>query len=131
MNELNMLAVFAATVASFIFGALWYSPLLFLPAWCKETGLDPSKNIANPGRVYGVTFVLTLLAAISLAWVLGTSRDPVIGSATGALMGMGLVATSIGINYQFAGRSIILWAIDGGFHIFRLTLMGLIIGLWP
>ena len=131
MNEMNLFAVFGATIASFIFGALWYSPLLFLPLWCKETGVDPSKNIDNPGRVYGVTFALTLIAAVSLEWLVCATPDPLVASSTGALVGLGLVATSIGINYQFAGRSITLWVIDGGFHVIRLTLMGLIIGLWP
>jgi hypothetical protein len=49
----------------------------------------------------------------------------------GALVGAGFVATSFGINYAFAQRSLKLWLIDGGYHLLQFTLYGLILGLWP
>jgi len=71
MNEINIFAVLAATFASFIFGAVWYSPLLFLTRWCKEVGVDPHKEVSNPVKVYGITFFLTLFSAFILAIILG------------------------------------------------------------
>jgi hypothetical protein len=46
------------------------------------------------------------------------------------LAGFGFVATSFGINYQFAQRPFVLWLIDGGYHTVQFLLFGLIIGLW-
>ena len=48
----------------------------------------------------------------------------------GALAGFGFVATSFGINYQFAQRSYKLWLIDAGYHTLQFVLFGLILGLW-
>ncbi|MBV1951783.1 MAG: DUF1761 domain-containing protein [Cycloclasticus sp.] len=130
MNEINISAVFAATFVSFIFGALWYSPLLFLSRWCKETGVDPNKNISNPARVYGVTFLFTLISAFALAIILGEEPELFTALLTGGLVGAGLVVTSMGVNYQFAGRSLMHWLIDSFFQIFRFIIMGLVLGLW-
>jgi len=130
MNEINIYAALASTFASFIFGALWYSPMLFLPRWCKETGVNPNKNISNPFKVYGITFLLTLISAFVFAVLLGPKPELTTGVLSGAFAGLGLVVTSMGINYQFANSSVIHWLIDGFFHIFRFSIMGLILGLW-
>lgn len=131
MAEFNLWAVLAATVASFAFGALWYSPLLFLKRWCAESGVELGKGPANPARVYGLTFVFTLLSAALLgAWITG-SPGPVVGGLRGLLAGLCFAAASMGINYQFAGRSFTVWFIDGGFHTVRFALMGAILGTWP
>jgi hypothetical protein len=47
------------------------------------------------------------------------------------MVGLGYVATSFGINYQFAGRPFRLWAIDGGYHTLQFALYGLVFGAWP
>ncbi len=48
----------------------------------------------------------------------------------GAVAGLGMVAASFDINYQFAQRSFTLWLIDGGYHTAQFLLFGLIVGLW-
>ena len=131
MAALNIWAILAATVASFAFGALWYSPLLFLTRWCKETGSDPAHGPSNPVRVYGLSFVFTALSAALLAAFMNGSLGPVVGGLRGLLVGFCFVAASMGINYQFAGRSHMVWLIDGGFHAVRFAIMGAIIGTWP
>jgi len=40
MIEVNYLAVFIATIASFVFGWLWYGPL-FGKAWMRMMGYTP------------------------------------------------------------------------------------------
>jgi Protein of unknown function (DUF1761) len=130
MSEINMLAVLVAAFASFVFGALWYSPLLFLKRWCQEAGVDPSAQVDSPAKVYGLTFVLTLIATVVFAIVVGAKPDVLNSVLSGALVGACLVATSLGINYQFSKASIMHWLIDSGFHIGRFSLMGLILGIW-
>lgn len=129
MDDFNFWAVILASVASFAFGALWYSPLLFMEAWCREAGVDMKGGIANPGKVYGLTFASTFVTALTLAVWLRPYPELLEAVSTGFMAGVGFVAMSLGINYQFAGRSSLLWAIDAGFHIIRLSLMGLVIGL--
>jgi hypothetical protein len=49
---------------------------------------------------------------------------------SGVLAGFGFVAMSFAINYSFAGRSLKLWLIDGGYHTLQFALYGLILGAW-
>ena len=128
MTNIDILAVLAAAVASFAFGALWYSPLLMMKAWCREAGVDPNMQVANPGKVYGLTFVMTLISALAMAWLLGPHPGLIVGILVGAVVGVALVATSMFINYQFATRSLLHWAIDGGFHVCRFIVMGAVLG---
>jgi Protein of unknown function (DUF1761) len=47
----------------------------------------------------------------------------------GLLAGACFVGTSLGINYQFANRSPLVWVIDGGYHTVQFVLFGLVLGL--
>jgi len=129
MEGINLWAVLAAAASAFLLGGLWYGPL-FKHAWCREAGVDPDKPNGHPARVFGGAFVLSLIAAVVFAMFLGPK--PALGFAVGAgfAAGLGWVATSFGINYLFAGRSLKLWLIDGGYHTFQFALYGLILGLW-
>lgn len=125
--ELNFLAIGVATILSFATGALWYSPVLFMYSWCREAGVDPQQTISNPGRVYSTTFILTLISVLAFTVLLGPSPDLDKAVLAALLAGFGLTATSMGINYQFAGRSQKLWLIDAGFHISRFVVIALVL----
>jgi hypothetical protein len=128
MPELNYAAVFVAALTFFV-GGLWYSPALFCSVWLREDGRAAEPKQRHPARVFATSFLFSLIAAFSFAVVLGP--DPGLGRAIGlgALTGAGVVASSFGINYQFAGRSALLWLIDGGYHTLQFTLIGLVLGL--
>ena len=34
------------------------------------------------------------------------------------------------MTYQFANLSLLMWLIDGGYHVARFVLFGLMLGLW-
>lgn len=129
MPDVNLLAVVLAALSSFLLGGLWYSPALFGVAWNKAEGRDPSKEGRHPAMVFGLSFVLALVAAYVVAVWLG--RGVALGTAvkSTAIAGVGLVAAFYGINYLFAGRSLRLWLIDAGYHVVQLVLYGLVIAL--
>jgi hypothetical protein len=129
MEQINFLAVLAAAASAFLLGGLWYGPL-FKQAWCREAGVDPNASNGHPARIFGGAFVLSLIAAAAFAYFLGPSPAPAKAMATGALTGLCWVAASFGINYLFAGRSLKLWLIDGGYHTLQFTLYGVILGFW-
>ena len=131
MNGVDLFAVLTACVVSFAFGALWYSPLLFMRPWAHAAGVDPDKPIDNPGRVYPLTALLTVISVGAFAWFLGADPELVRAVGVALVAGIGLVAASMAINYQFAGRSLVHWAIDSGFHVVRLVLVGATLALWP
>ena len=129
MPDLNLWAVLAAAASAFLLGGLWYGPL-FKRIWCREAGVDPDKPNGHPARVFGTAFVAALVAAFAVAWFLGPEPALPVALHDGLLAGLTIVATSFGINYAFAGRSLKLWLIDGGYHTLQFALYGLILGLW-
>ncbi|MBT8135384.1 MAG: DUF1761 domain-containing protein [Gammaproteobacteria bacterium] len=128
MPDINYFAVVAAAVSSFMLGGLWYSKLLFEKVWTREAGVDPQKGHAP--TVFGVSFVFSLLAALAFAWWLGPKPELLDAVHHGLFIGTAFVATSFGINYQFAQNSMKMWAIDAGYHILQFGLFGLVLGLW-
>ena len=129
MSEVNYLAVIAAAASSFLLGGLWYGPLFKL-AWCREAGIDPASKPAHPGVVFAAAFVFSVLAAYVFAIVVAPMHSVVAAMQTGVIIGVCWVATSFGINYLFARRSLKLWLIDAGYHTLQFTLYGLILGSW-
>ena len=131
MPEVNYLAVLAAAVATFALGGLWYSPALFGKAWQREAGVSEEKmKTANMALIFGLTFVLSLIAAWVFALFLGPRPPMALGLGAGFSAGLCWVAASLGINYLFERKSLKLWLINGGYHTLQFTIIGLILALW-
>lgn len=127
--QVNYLAVVVAALSSFLLGGLWYSPKLFGPTWQLAAG-DTRKKEAHPARVFGVSFLFALVAAFAYAVLIPAPASVAAASVQGLLIGAGVVATSFGINYQFANRKDVLWLIDGGYHTLQFGIYGAILGAW-
>ena len=131
MPEVNYLAVIAAAVATFALGALWYSPALFGKAWQREAGVTEEKmKTSNMALIFGLTFVLSLIAAGVFALFLGPRPPMALGLGAGFSAGLCWVAASLGIDYLFERKSLKLWLINGGYHTLQFTIIGLILALW-
>jgi hypothetical protein len=130
--DINWLAVLMAAVATFVLGGLWYGPL-FGRIWRVAEGqTEPPGKAArhHPAFVYGLSFVLMLIAAAILAIALEPDPNVPRSVTVGLAVGIGWVATAFGVNYLFAGRRFALFAVDAGYNIALFALMGLIIGLF-
>jgi len=126
---INPIAVGAATLTAYALAALWYSPLLFFKPWQAELGLsDVQAKQANQPRNLICAFLLVLAATVTFAFFLG-KVTPLQGALYGLCAGLVWVAGSIGINYLFEGKSLKLFAINGGYHTLEFTLIGLVLGL--
>ena len=129
MPEINWLAVTLCAASSLFLGGVWYSPALFGKAWQQATGLS-AEDLAkgNMRKIFGVTLVLSFIAAAVFAMFLGKNFG--IGPATAAGFSAGLcwVAASYGITYLFEHRPLKLWLVNGGYHTLQFTLFGAIIG---
>jgi hypothetical protein len=128
---INYLAVLAAAVSAFVLGGLWYSPVLFHRQWLAASGLTAEQAQAgHPAMVFGVSFVLSLVAAFVFAMFLGPQVTLTQGLFYGFSAGLFWVAASFGINYLFERKPFRLWLINGGYHTVQFTLYGLILGAW-
>ena len=130
-TSLNYWAILLSALASFLIGGLWYSPAVFGKAWMRENGFtEESLNKGNMAKIFGLTFLLSLIAAVNLAMFLGPDTNLSMGAFYGFLAGFGWVAMFIGTHYLFERRSFTLFAINAGYSIVTLTVMGMIIGGW-
>ncbi|MCA0447430.1 MAG: DUF1761 domain-containing protein [Bacteroidetes bacterium] len=131
MEGLNIWAVLVAGIAGFGLGAIWYSPVLFIKVWMKETGLTEEKaKTANTGLIMGLAFLLTLFAAFNLAMFFGGKVDLQGGILYGFLTGIGFVLPCLGILTLFEMTSGKLFAINAGYFTVMFTIMGAILGAW-
>lgn len=128
-SQINYLAVAVAALSSFLIGGLWYSPILFANAWMREAGLSEAKLREGVARTFGLSFGISLVLALNLAFFLGPDATWTWGMTAGALTAV-WVAGSMAITFAFERRSLMLTLIDGGYHLVAYTVMGGIIGAW-
>ena len=131
MPALNYWAILVAALSTFLIGGLWYSPAVFGKAWMHENGFteEGMKN-ASMSKIFGLAFVLGLIAAVNLAMFMGEENRPSMGALWGFLAGFGWVATFVGTHYLFERRSFKLFLINAGYSVVALTVMGVIIAWW-
>ncbi|MDP4223642.1 MAG: DUF1761 domain-containing protein [Bacteroidota bacterium] len=130
-QNLNWLAIIVAAVSAFVLGALWYSPLLFVKRWKKESGVtDEMVKNTNMVQLFGLSFLLSLIASFFLAMFIGAKAGAGFGAMAGFMAGLGWVFTFMGISYLFERKSLVHFLINSLYSIVSLTIMGLIIGAW-
>ena len=132
MPEINWIAVVVAAIGSFLLGGLWYSPAMFGKVWQREAGLtDEQLKNGNMIKIFGLSLVLSLLAAWNFANFLGPRPSIAFGAGVGFSAGLLWVASSFGINYLFERKSLKLFLINGGYHTLQFTIIGLALALLP
>jgi hypothetical protein len=130
MANANILAILIAAASGFLVGGIWYGPL-FGKAWQRAIGLsDDELKSANMIKIFGITFLFSLLSAVFLGHLLAhfdTDFYRTMMISTG--IALGFVAPAIGTNYLYGRKSGKLFAIDAGYWIVFYATMGLVFGL--
>lgn len=125
----NYLAVLLATVASFLFGGVWYG--LLSKQWMEAAEIPKRKGT---GGLSPIPFILAFVAQLIMAWMLAGLMGhlgPVTvwsGLVSGFFIWFGFVMMATIVNYSFQGAKPTLIAIDGGHWLGVLVLQGIIIG---
>ncbi len=129
----NYLAIVIAAVACFLFEAAWYS--LFLEAWLKGIGHDHAwlaGQGANPALQYGTALLSEALIATAISCVtqLTGTLTALRAMKVAAMLWLGLVLPMIAVGEVFEVRSYALFAVNTGFWLLGMVLMGAIVGAW-
>ena len=131
---LMLFAIVLAAIVSFMFGWLWYG-VLFPKQWMAAAGRTQAE-LKSEGGPSPAPFVISFIALLVMAWVLGTiihNFDPGQvtlrhGALTGALLWLGFVATTLVVNHTFQGAKPALTVLDAGHWLGVLVLQGAVIG---
>jgi hypothetical protein len=129
----NYLAIVLAAVACFLFEAAWYS--YFLQAWIDGIGRTREwlmSSGVNPSIQYATALMCAALmaGAISCVTQLTGPQTVLRGMQVAALMWLGCVMTTWATEYVFEVRSFKLFAINTGFWLIGMVIMGAIVGGW-
>ncbi len=124
---INYLAILAAAIAAFAWGAAYYMTLS--KQWLAAVGkIEPSKS--------PTPFIITFIALLIMGWVLagtlghlGTGQVTVKnGIISGAFLWLGFVATTVFVNNAYPGRKYVLSVIDSLHWLGVLVIQGAVIG---
>jgi hypothetical protein len=127
-------ALVVAMLVSFLFEAGWFS--IFLKPWLAGIGRSMEWLMSQPGVTPPVQYAVALLCSFVTAAVLSisiqASGDQTLlrGIKVGAVLWFGLILTSLAKNDIFEVRPISLFAINAGYGLIDLVLMGAIVGAW-
>jgi hypothetical protein len=142
MIEINYVATLVAAVAAMVVGGLWYGPL-FGKLWVQGMGWDlNSEEVKNKmkkgaGAAYFQQFIGALLMAFVFGHVLWAFRlaDPSLtgvwhGMQGGFWMWLGFVLPVKYGDKLWTGKKFKFVAIDLGYYLVLLIVMGAIFGGW-
>ena len=131
-ERMNYVAIAVAGVVYWLVQAGWYT--VFSQQWLAGVG-KTREQLSQGGESplpYIVSLVCDIIVAYALAWVVTHSGEQNLrrGASVGALLWLGLVAATMETNYIFEGRSLGLFAINGGAALVGMLIMGAIVGGW-
>lgn len=129
---INYLAVVVAALANYIIGAIWYSALFSKP-WQKLSGVSEMK-------VTAVSVIVALVGAFLTSYILdhalifASEYLKTSGVGAGLMVGflnwLGFIApVTVGVVI-YEKKSWGLWAINNGYWLVSLLVMGVILSLW-
>jgi hypothetical protein len=131
--RLNWVAILVAAIASFIFEALWFS--VFMNEWLVGIGRTREWLVStglNPAIQYATAIICSIIAAAVLSICIQASGEQTArrGILCGAVIWLGFIATSWAKAYIFEVRTLQIYAINTGYALIDLMLIGAIVGAW-
>jgi hypothetical protein len=134
LAAVNWLAVAAATVALYVLGGMWYSPVLFGPRWRAGVGFVPPDGW-KPGALLYLgplvgCFVVTLATALLVT--IADAHSATDGVSLGLIVGLGYGAAVAGVDATAPShpRPGTLALVVGAYWTVGLTMVAVILSVW-
>jgi len=131
---MEYVAVIAATVAAYAFGAVWY--IVMSKPWVKAAGIpigpDGKPQVSGSAMPFIVGFICVLLVAGMMRHVFGMATlDTVLDGLMGGFgIGAFFITPWVVMNYTYSGRPLSLALIDGVYSIVGCTIIGVVLTLF-
>jgi len=134
--SVNYLAVLVATLAVFIIGWLWYSPMLFGNLWLRLSKVS-QKDITkakNKGMTHLIIsgFIATLVTALVFEYLLDMFgiTDMYTGILLSLLLWIGFLVTSMLNSVLWEGKPFSVYVINIFHQLVCMIVMGAILTAW-
>ena len=130
---INWWAILVAVIAKQAIGALWFSPVLFGPAWCGLAGVSEQEMKAGlvkaliPDVIAAFVMAFVLVHAVHYAGAQSLGQ----GAAVGFFNWPGFVAVATLGSVTFEKRPLKLYLINNAYWLIALLVMGAILAIWP
>lgn len=128
------LPIFAAAVASFVVGFIWYLPGVFGNAWMAMIGMSQKEMEDGKNTGMASSMVVGFIAQLIMAFVLymfmemNADTSPAGGAAVGALAWLGFVATTMLGSVLWEKRPVKLFLLNAAHWLVALIVMGFVLG---
>jgi hypothetical protein len=126
-DGINLIAVVAAAIASFVFGAVWYGVLG--KAWMTAAGLSEAQTKPDPVTLAIALFCQLVMAFVFAGVIYHTGETSIrTGIISAVMIWVGIVMTTQIVNHRFQSMPWSLTLIDGGHWFGVLLVQGVLIG---
>jgi hypothetical protein len=123
-----VLAIAAATIAAFVFGAVYYGVLG--KQWMAALGWREAPKGVPVGPMavsLAAEAVMAAILLVILRHVAGDGATILDGAATGGLMWLGFVVTTLAVNHAYQKAKPALTLIDAGHWLGVLLIQGAVL----
>lgn len=129
----NHWALLVSALILWFLGAIWYSPVLFAKPWMAILKIDPSKTNSKtmvPGMI--ASFIGDLILSLVLAHMVYWSGADSYGwgALIGFLVWLGFFAAPNVPQGIYEGRPFKLFAINNGYWLVGLMIVGGLLAVW-
>jgi len=129
---INFLALLVAAITKSGIGMIWFAPPVFGARWfkyvqCTEDDLKRGMPKALLVDVIG-NFIMAFVLVHATHYAGATTAG--LGAAVGFFNWLGFVAVATLFSVTFEKRPFALWAINNGFQLVGIVVMGIIVAVW-
>lgn len=129
---IHLAPLVAAALTRMVIGALWYSPLLFLSAWHRVSGVSEAEMNAGIARAVAVDLIGSFIMAFVLLHAVkyAGASTAAQGVAVGFFNWLGFVAVVAIGTVTYLRKPLQLFLIQNGYLLLSLLAMGAILAVW-
>ena len=129
----NPAAIAVAMLLYFFLGAAWFTT--FMNPWLAGTGRTMEELKASgvpPWLGYVVALIMAAILATAISWIIQATgpQTAARGAKITAALWLGFVFTTWATEYAFEARGIAILAINTGYPLVGMLIMGLVVGGW-
>jgi len=131
-GELNWLAIVVATVAWFVFSAIWYSLPPLSKAWQRASKVDMTAAGPPLALLFIPTFIGYFVTTVVIALIAkGIGATEVMdGVWLGVALGVGFGAVGALVNQVYEQKGASYWLINGINAVIAYVIVAVIVTVW-